>query len=124
MQSQRLSRVNDRLRQVLAELIETRVRDPRRGFVTVIRVETVPDLSLARVYVSVLGSPEQLKESLAVLNRARTFLRAEAARQVELRLMPELRFVHDDALEQADRIDRILKKVERGETIEDEDIDT
>ena len=124
MQSQRLSRVNERLRETLAELIETRVRDPRRGFVTVTRVDTAADLSFARVYVSVLGSPEQLKESLAVLNGARAFLRGEAGRMVDLRLMPELRFVHDDTLEHADRIDRILKKVQRGEIVEDEDVDT
>ncbi len=121
MQGQRLSRVNDALRRTLAELIENRIRDPRRGFVTVTRVDTVGDLSYARVYVSVLGSAEQVKESLSVLQNARAFLRGEASRELSLRLMPELRFVLDTSLEESDRLDRLIKRVQSGEIIRDEE---
>jgi ribosome-binding factor A len=108
---QRLQRVNDLLRRVLAEVIEERLRDPRLGFVTLTGVETSPDLRQARVYVSVLGSPEAVRTSVKILNNARHFLRNELRREVELRTLPELRFVFDTSLEHADRIDRLLREV-------------
>ena len=111
MHGQRLQRVNDLLRRVLAEVIEERLRDPRLGFVTLTGVETSPDLRQARVYVSVLGSPEAVRTSVKILNNARHFLRNELRREVELRTLPELRFVFDTSLEHADRIDRLLREV-------------
>lgn len=106
----RPQRVGDQIRAELADLIQHEVRDPRIGFVTVTEVRMSPDLHYARVYVSVLGDEEQQNESLAVLERARGFLRAQIGNRVELRVVPELRFVIDDTLDRSERIDELLEE--------------
>lgn len=113
MQGQRLERVNDLLRRVIAELLETRVRDPRKGFVTVLSVKTTADLKYATVTVSVLGDEEKTRESLKVLANARHFLRSELKREVELRLVPELRFVADDSTTKLARVQELLLEIEK-----------
>ncbi len=116
MQGQRLERVNDLLHRVIAELLETRVRDPRKGFVTVTGVKTTADLKYATVTVSVLGDPEVTRESLKVLNHAKHFLRSELKREVELRLVPELRFVIDESMAKQARVQELLHEIAQIES--------
>ncbi len=115
MQGQRLERVNDLLHRVIAELLETRVRDPRRGFVTVTGVKTTADLKYATVTVSVLGNADATRESLKTLNNARHFLRSELKREVELRLVPELRFVLDESMAKLARVQELLYEIDATE---------
>ncbi len=112
MQGQRLERVNDLLRRVLAELLETRIRDPRKGFVTVLGVKTTADLKYATVTVSVLGDDEQTRASLKVLANARHFLRQELKHEVDLRQVPELRFVADESMAKLARVQELLREIE------------
>jgi ribosome-binding factor A len=67
MGTARMRRVNEAIREILGDAITTELKDPRIGFVTVTEVDTSPDLRAARVYVSVLGSPEERESSLAGL---------------------------------------------------------
>ena len=67
MPTARMRRVNEAIREILADAIATELKDPRIGFVTVTEVDTSPDLRTARVYVSVLGSPDERESSLAGL---------------------------------------------------------
>ena len=115
MQGQRLERVNDLLHRVIAELLETRVRDPRKGFVTVTGVKTTADLKYATVTVSVLGDADATRESLKMLNNARHFLRSELKREVELRMVPELRFVLDESMAKMARVQELLHEIEQIE---------
>jgi ribosome-binding factor A len=90
------------------------VRDPRIGFVTVTTVEVSADLAHARVRVSVMGSDEEKAKSLEGLASAARFLRGRLARELRLRVAPELRFELDRGLEHAQRIDRLLKELKGG----------
>ena len=109
-----LRRVNERIREVVADEIE-RLKDPGLGFVTITGVDTAPDLRSARVYYSVLGEDTQATE--AALLRASKRLRSVVGRRVRLKYVPELRFEPDAAIEHGMRIEEILRELreERGE---------
>ena len=102
--SHRPERVAEAIRQTVAAFLTENVRDPRVGFVTVTGVEVSHDLTLARVRVGVMGSGEEKG-----LTSAARFLRGELARELTLRVTPELRFELDRGLEHAQRIDRVLR---------------
>ena len=113
--SHRPERVAEGIRQTVAAFLTGNVRDPRVGFVTVTGVEVSPDLTHARVRVSVMGSEEEKDRSLEGLASAARFLRAQLARELRLRLTPELRFELDRGLDHAQRIDRVLRELKEGE---------
>ena len=103
----RHERVAAQLRRELATLIQREVNDPRLGPVTVTDVEVTRDLSVARVYLS-SASPETIPGSLKVLKGAAGFLRSRLGRDLRMRAVPELRFVHDDSMQRGARIDSLL----------------
>lgn len=98
----------------LAELISRQVKDPRIGFATITRVELTPDLHLARVYVSVLGSLEEQQSSIEGLSSAAGFLRHEIRHRLDLRRVPELVFVLDHGAEAGERIEALLRQIHGG----------
>ena len=113
--STRMNRVADRIQVELADIIRSRVKDPRLGFHTLTRVEVTSDLGSARVFVSSLDA-EALLVNLETLNRARGFLRSELGRRLALRHAPEVHFVPDRSGEHAQRVAEILRDLRsRGE---------
>lgn len=110
----RPERVAEVIRETVAAFLTGAVRDPRIGFVTVTAVEVSNDLAHARVRVSVMGSDEEKAKSLEGLASAARFLRAQLARQLRLRVTPELRFELDRGLEHAMRIAQLLKRLKEG----------
>ncbi len=109
--SHRPERVAEQVRQLVAAFLTGNVRDPRIGFVTVTGVEVSPDLSHARVRVSIMGDEAEKARSLEGLASAARFLRAQLSRELHLRTSPELHFGLDRGLEHAQRIDRVLKEL-------------
>ncbi|GAC1396071.1 MAG: 30S ribosome-binding factor RbfA [Chloroflexota bacterium] len=95
----------------LSDLIQTEVKDPRVGFVTVTEVTVSPDTRVARVHVSIMGTPEEQKETLKTLKHAAGFLRRELGRSLTTRNTPELWFELDTSLESGDRVLRLLNEV-------------
>ena len=114
MAAQRMRRVNEALREVLSAHITADLKDPRIGFVTVTAVETSPDLSHARVYVSVLGSDEEREDSLAGLTSSRGHLQASVAAEVRMKRTPTLEFLHDDVIDRGFRISQLLEDDAEG----------
>jgi ribosome-binding factor A len=103
-----MRRVNEAIREILGDAITTELKDPRIGFVTVTEVDTSPDLRAARVYVSVLGSPEERESSLAGLRSSHGVLQAKIASGMRMKRTPTLTFEYDESLDRADRISRLL----------------
>jgi ribosome-binding factor A len=100
--SGRRLRVEQAMRDALAEMIDREVKDPRvrgAGLVTVQRVELNADLSVARIYVSIYGDATTGKRAIAGLVAAAGFLRGPLARRLSLQRPPELRFVRDESPE-------------------------
>jgi ribosome-binding factor A len=116
----RLARLNEQLKRELAELVRTGVRDPRVGLVTVTAVEVTNDLSVARVFVQITGSEDDVTEALDGLSAAAPFLRSELGKELTIRRIPELRFQRDESLEHAMRIEKILSDVLPGDEAEPE----
>ena len=109
MTTDRMRRVNEALREVLSAHIASDLKDPRLGFVTVTAVETIPDLSHARVYVSVLGTEAERADSLAGLNSAHGYLQATVAQEVRMKRTPTLEFLHDESIDRGFRISELLE---------------
>ena len=105
----RSERVAGQLRRDLAKLIQQEIKDPEVGFVSLSDVEVTRDLSHAKVFITVFD-PEKAKESLKALRGASTFLRLRLAKELRLRHVPELHFVHDDSVEKGSRIDELISK--------------
>lgn len=111
MASKRLARLNEQLKRELAELIQTELRDPRVGLVSVTAVQVASDLGSARVFVRVLGNEAERAESLEGLVAAAPYLRKLLGQILQIRRIPELRFQEDRTLERARRIEDILAEV-------------
>ena len=103
-----MRRVDEAMRAVLSEAISTDLQDPRVGFVTVTAVKTSPDLRHARVYVSVLGSPEEQSATLEGLTAAHGFLQARVSSHLRLKHTPTLTFDYDESVARGMRISRLI----------------
>ena len=114
--TQRTDRIDQLLRQEIGEILTREVQDPRIGFVTITDVETAPDLSTARVWVSVIGQPDERELTLKALQRAMPFVRHELGTRVRLRRIPELHVRADDSAQRGTRVLRLLAELEAGET--------
>jgi len=112
-----MRRVDEAIRQVIGDVVAKDMKDPRVGFVTVTDVRTSPDLSHARVYVSVLGErgrasePEQREASLEGLRSAHGFLQGRVAAELRLKRTPTLEFYYDDTTDRAMRVEEILDQI-------------
>jgi len=106
----RMRRVNQTLKEVLSEGIGE-LKDPRIGFVTVTGVETAPDLSQARVFVSVLGSVRKREASLVGLAAAHGVLQARIARELRLKRTPQLAFEYDPSVERGVRMTQLIDEL-------------
>ena len=110
--SQRKQRVEHGLRDVLTELIAREVRDPRvraATLITVTRVELNIDLSVATVYVSIIGDDAIADGALAGLAKAASFLRGPAARELHLQHAPELRFRRDASIDMSEKLAAVIR---------------
>jgi ribosome-binding factor A len=112
--SQRTDRLDSQLRAELMELLQREMKDPRVGFATVTRVETARDLGSARVWVSVLGTPEEQAAAVKALADAAPWLRRQLAGRLTIRQVPQLVIRHDDSIEAGDRVLRLLNELEEG----------
>ena len=104
----RMKRINDRIKEILSMVLLAKVDDPRLSGVMVTDVKVDRELDYANIYVSALEGQERADEILDALKKARGFLRYEVSQEIDLRVMPKLRFLWDPTPERADRIDNLL----------------
>ena len=88
------------------------------GFATVTAVRITPDLRHARIFVSVLGSEEERRDTMAGLESAKPFLRTELGRQVRMKYLPELIFELDTGAQEAQKLDEILHRIHERDASE------
>jgi ribosome-binding factor A len=122
--SRRTERLGGQIRDEVAQMVASELKDPRLGFVTVTRVELTSDLRHARVYVGALGEEGEAGKSLAVLRKAAGYVRREIGRRLRIRFAPEIDFRYDRGLEAADRVARVLAEDEAARRDADEGEDS
>src|SRR5262245_24688964 len=105
------ARWNASILELLAELLERRVRDPRVEDVTLTAVEVSGDLGVAKVYYSLLGDADRRKAAQRGLENVAGFLRGEIGRELAIRTAPQLRFQFDASLERGQRIETLLREL-------------
>lgn len=111
----RLKRINDRIKQVLSLTLQGKMEDPRLNGVFVTEVNVDRELDYANIYISAVEGQSRAKEAIEALNHARGFLKYELSNEIDLRVMPKLRFYWDPTPEKADRIDTLLMQIRTGD---------
>jgi ribosome-binding factor A len=107
-----MRRVDEAIREVTADTITKQIKDPRVGFVTVTDVQTTPDLSSARIHVSIFDSPSGPDECLEALNSAHGVIQRALATQLRMKRTPTIQFVIDTTPATAARLEEILEGVD------------
>ena len=105
----RAHKLADRIREIVAEALEKRVKDPRLGFVTVTDTRVTNDLQHATVFYTVFGDAQEKAASAVALESAKGVLRSEVGRRTGIRLTPTLEFVADAVPENAAHIEELLR---------------
>src|SRR5499426_2601128 len=108
MDTGRANKLADRIAQIVAEMLERRVKDPRLGFVTVTDAKLTGDLREATVYYTVYGSADEQAGTAAALKSATGLIRSEVGRQTGLRHTPSLSFVRDTLPEGARHMEELV----------------
>ena len=109
MSQARVRRVADRIKETVALLLDTRVKDPRLGFVTITEVRITGDLREATVFYTVLGDDENRASTKAALESAKGMLRSEVGKALGIRHTPSLEFLLDGIPENAIHISEVLR---------------
>ena len=109
--SHRNHKVADRIKVVIAQLLETKIKDPRLGFVTVTDARVSGDLQNASIFYTVLGGEDERAATAAALESAKGVLRSAVGRELGTRVTPSLEFILDGLPESAKALDSLLERV-------------
>ena len=113
MPSHRLLRVRELLKREIGEAIRREIPVQQAGLVTVNDVDVAGDLKNAKVYLSLLGSTEQKKTALDLLNKNRPRIQSFVAKTVVLKYTPRLKFLVDESVDRGNRVLRIIEELEK-----------
>ena len=106
----KIERINHMIMEEVSKILMLEVKDERFKFVTVTDCDTSNDLSYCKVYVTVLEQ-EKKEETLKALNNASGFIRGELAKRIEIRHIPELKFIYDESVSYGEKIDKIIDEI-------------
>jgi len=121
-EQKRSSRVAEAIRNELAILLISKVRDPRLQGVNISRVEVPDDLSLARIFFTVMGGKKEIKEAGIGLERSKGFMRSHIAKTLNLRFTPALIFRYDDTIvEKVAELDGIFQEIANERKSQEDD---
>lgn len=117
----RHEKVVEALKEEISIIVHDEIKDPRLGFVTIVKVELAPDKRFAKIYYSVLGKEEEREKTKQALDSSLGFIRKLVGERVNLRFVPELLFSEDRSQEYTSRIDEILKEIKESQTEEQDE---
>jgi ribosome-binding factor A len=111
--SHRAAKVADRIKVVVAQALENRIKDPRLGFITITDVRVTGDLQQASIFYTVLGDDEARANTAKALESAKGVLRTEVGRELGTRIVPTLTFIVDALSESARNFEELLDQVKK-----------
>lgn len=115
-EKKRVKRLNSLLKEVLSEVIMNEVKDPRMApLITVSSVDISNDLHHAKVYISIIGTDKERRETLEALESAAGFIGIHTAKKVVMRYFPTLTFKLDTSVEEQMKINSLIEKIHREE---------
>ena len=109
----RIEKLQELIKQEVSKMLLYDIKDPRIGFVTVTDVEMTGDLREAKIFVSIMGNDEQIKDTMEGLQSALGFVRREIGKRIRLRFTPEISFAPDKSLDYSEHIQKILLQIEK-----------
>ena len=115
MAGPRNAKVGDRIKVIVAQMLERRVKDPRLGFVTITDVRMTGDGQQASVFYTVMGDERQRDDTAAALRSATGLIRSEVGKQLGTRITPSITFFLDSVPETAKEIEDLLAKVKASD---------
>ncbi len=107
----RADRVSGLIQEVLSDILNKEIADPRLAMATITGVRMSTDLRIASIYFTISGGESKINAAVDAFDRAHGFIKKKLARQLELRYMPELRFFHDGSFDYGSNIEKLLKSV-------------
>ena len=110
MASNRKNKLESLLHQEIATCVQQELKDPRIGFLTVVRVEMTEDLQQVKAFYTVLGDQKQRRLAEQALAHARGFIQGRYANVVKTRRLPTLSFVYDDAEFRRETMNELIRK--------------
>ncbi len=111
----RADRVADQIRAEISQMLAREVHDPGIGFITITRVQVSPDLQLARVYYTTIGTESQRKATAQALRRAMPFLHYQIGKRMRLRRVPVLEFFFDKSVEHQARVEQLIQEIHEAD---------
>ncbi|EGQ3299870.1 TPA: 30S ribosome-binding factor RbfA [Staphylococcus pseudintermedius] len=111
----RAERVGEQMKKELMDIINNKLKDPRVGFLTITDVQPTNDLSLAKVYLTVLGSDKERENTFKGLEKAKGFIKSEIGQRMRLRIVPDLQFEYDESIEYGNRIERLIQNLNHND---------
>ena len=115
MPSKRPLQVADRIKEIIANALESRVKDPRLGFVTITDVRVTGDLQQASIFYTVLGDTASREASAAALSSAKGMLRSEVGRALGLRITPSIEFFLDGMSDSASAMNDLIDQMHKAD---------
>ena len=116
----RQERVADTLREEISQIVGYELEDPRLTMVTVTDVRLSGNMRDARVFVTVAGTEEEHVQALSALRHAAPYVRKQLGLSLNLPRIPEIHFVRDTVEEKGERVDQLLRELEKEGTEKDE----
>jgi len=110
---ERARKVAEVFKEEVSRIIRDELRDPRIGFVTITAVELTDDLRYAKIYYSILGSEKEKAKTAKALESGLGFIRRLIGARINLRYLPEIKFILDESGEYSMNIQNILNKIEQ-----------
>ena len=115
----RVEKVQELMKQEVSQIILRELKDPRIGFVTVTSVECTGDLREAKIYVSLMGNEQHVKDCWAGLTSSLGYIRREIGKRIRLRFTPEISLAIDKSLDYSAHIQELLLKIKAEEAAKD-----
>ena len=107
--SVKIDRLNNMFVEEISKIIHTEIKDKEVGFVTITDAKITNDLSFAKIYFTTLGTDRE--KSLKALNKASSYIRTLLCDRVNIRKMPEIKFVYDESIEYGKKIEDIIERI-------------
>lgn len=113
--SLRTERVASLIKDEVGMLFAREYRDPAYGFITVTEVHVTPDLRIAKIYVSIMGSSGVREATMKMLEQHKSEIRSFIGSHVRLKFTPSVQFYIDETLDRVEKIDRLIKQIHKDD---------